>query len=81
MICSDIWHKYHECDISKLLPVISRAVGRVKFETVLKYHEWYLCQISPTNHDIFCLYYYRNVSKYHLIFEPSNLNAKKKTQL
>ena len=34
MICSDI---------SKLLYVISRAVRRVKFETILKYHEWYLC--------------------------------------
>ena len=37
MICSDIWHKYH--DISKLLFVISRAVRRVKFETIVKYHE------------------------------------------
>ena len=37
-------------DISKLLYVISRAVRRVKFETILKYHEWYLCQISRTNH-------------------------------
>ena len=37
MICSDI---------SKLLYVISRAVRRVKFETILKYQEWYLCQIS-----------------------------------
>ena len=45
-------------DISKLLYVISRAVGRVKFETILKYHEWYLCQISRTNHAIICLYYY-----------------------
>ena len=36
-------------DISKLMYVISRAVGGggggVKFETILKYHEWYLCQI------------------------------------
>ena len=35
-------------DISKLIYVISRAVrggGGVKFETILKYHEWYLCQI------------------------------------
>ena len=32
MICSDI---------SKLLHVISRADKRVKFETILKYHEWY----------------------------------------
>ena len=46
-------------DISKLLYVISRAVRRVEFETVLKYHEWYLCQISRTNTDaIVCLYYY-----------------------
>ena len=35
-------------DISKLLFVISRAVRRVKFETILKYHKWYLCQISRT---------------------------------
>ena len=28
-------------DISKLLYVISRAVRRVKFETILKYHKWY----------------------------------------
>ena len=34
-------------DISKLL-----------YETILKYHLWYLCQISPTNHAIICLYYY-----------------------
>ena len=40
MICSDIWHKYHDCDIAKLLYEISRAVWRVKFETILKYHEW-----------------------------------------
>ena len=38
-------------DISKLLYVISRAVRRVKFETIL-------CQISLTNHAIICLYYY-----------------------
>ena len=46
MICSDI---------SKLLYVISRASRRVKFETILKYHKWYLCQISRTNHAIICL--------------------------
>ena len=28
-------------DISKLLYVIARDVRRVKFETILKYHEWY----------------------------------------
>ena len=66
MISSDIWHKYQSpgdevdttSDISKLLDVISRAVKRVKFETILKYHEWYLCQISRTNHAIIYLYYY-----------------------
>ena len=45
-------------DISKLLYVISRASRRVKFETILKHHKWYLCQISHTNHAIICLYYY-----------------------
>ena len=40
------------CGISKLLFVISRAVKRVKFETILKYHEWYLCQISCPNHAV-----------------------------
>ena len=45
-------------DISKLLYVISQAVRQVKFETILKYHEWYLCQISRANHAIICLYYY-----------------------
>ena len=39
-------------DISKLLYVISRAVRRVKFETILKHRKWYLCQISRTNHAI-----------------------------
>ena len=39
-------------DISKLLYVISRAVRRVNFETILKYREWYLWQISRTNHAI-----------------------------
>ena len=45
-------------DISKLLYVISRVVRQVKFETILRYHEWHLCQISHTNHAIICLYYY-----------------------
>ena len=58
MICSDIW---------KLLYVISRANRRVKFETILKYHEWYLCQISRTNHAIICLYYYpQKVWNFHM---------------
>ena len=38
-------------DISKLLYVI-------EFETILKYHSWYLYQISRTNHATICLYYY-----------------------
>ena len=44
-------------DISKLFYIISRAVRRVKFEAILKYHKWYLCQISRTIHAINCLYY------------------------
>ena len=42
MICSDIWHKYHE----RYFEIVIRAVRRVKLETILKYHEGYLCQIS-----------------------------------
>ena len=26
--------------------------------TILTYHEWYLYQISSTNHAIICIYYY-----------------------
>ena len=43
-------------DISKLLYVISQAIRRVKNETSLKYHEWYLCQISRSNQAIIGLY-------------------------
>ena len=67
MISSDIWHKYHESDISKLLYIISRAVRRVKFETILNYHEWYLLQISHTNHAIICLHYYpQKICDFHM---------------
>ena len=41
----------------KLFYIISRAVRQVKFEAILKYHKWYLCQISRTIHAINCLYY------------------------
>ena len=52
-------------DISKLLYVISRAVRRVKFETILKYHEWYLCQISL---QIMLLIVYTTTRKWFVIF-------------
>ena len=46
--------------MSDILYVISQAVKRVKFETILKYHKWYLhvCQISHKSCYIVCLYYY-----------------------
>ena len=55
-------------DITKLFYIISRAARLVKFGAILKYHEWYLCQISPTIHAITCLYYnLRNsVIKHHV---------------
>ena len=55
-------------DISKLLYVISRdVIRRVKLETILKYHEWYLCQISRPNHTIICLHYYpQKVCNFHM---------------
>ena len=57
-------------DISKLFYIISRAVRRVKFEAILKYHKWHLCQISRTIHAINCLYYnLRNsVIQRHVLF-------------
>ena len=54
-------------DISKLLYEISRAARRVKFETILKYHKWYLCQVSRTSQAIICLYYYpQKVCNFHM---------------
>ena len=39
----------------------------MKFETILKYHKWYLCQISRTNQAIICLYYYpQKVCNFHM---------------
>ena len=38
-----------------------------KFETILKYHKWYLCQISRANDAIICLYYYpQKVCNFHM---------------
>ena len=71
MIISDIWLKYHEWYfeiVTRPVYVVSRAVRRVKFETILKYHEWSLCQISRTTHAIqVCLYYYpQKVCNFHM---------------
>ena len=52
-------------DISELLYVISWAVMRVKFETILKYHECYLCQISR---QIMLLFVYTTTHKRLVIF-------------
>ena len=63
MICSDIWEKYHEW----YFKIVIQNFTRVKFETILKYHNWYLYQISRTNHAIICLYYYRQkVCNFHM---------------
>ena len=51
VICFNIWHKYHEWYFEIVL-------RNLKIETILKYQKWYLCQISRTNHDIICIYYY-----------------------
>ena len=57
-------------DISKLFYIIARAARRVKFGAILKYHEWYLCQISRTIHAITCLYYnLRNSSSLFIFVE------------
>ena len=41
MICSDIWHKYHEWYFEIVIRNFTSR-RRVKFETILKYHEWYI---------------------------------------
>ena len=65
MVCSDICHKYHEWCFE--IVIRNWAVRRVKFETILKYHEWYLCQVSRANHAIICLYYYpQKVWNFHM---------------
>ena len=48
MICSDIWHKYHE---------LYFKIVFTEFGVILKYHEWCLFQISRTIHAVPCLYY------------------------
>ena len=66
MIWLDLFGINTTSDILKLFYVISWAVRRVKFETILKYRKWYLCQISLTNHDIICLFYYpQKVCNFH----------------
>ena len=59
MICSNIWHKYHEWYF--------KIVIQKSLSLSLKYHEWYLCQISRTNHAIICLYHYpQKVCNFHI---------------
>ena len=51
LFCSDIWHKYHSWYFKIVVRNFTSRWGHsVKFETILKYHEWYLRQISCTNH-------------------------------
>ena len=55
MICSDIWHKHHKWYFKVV----------IRIETILKYHECYLCQISRANHAIIC---YTTTRKRFVIF-------------
>ena len=67
MICSDIGRNTTSDILKLLIYVISRAVRQVKFDTILKYQEWYLCQISHTNHAIICLYHYQQkICNFHM---------------
>ena len=39
----------------------------MKFEKILKYHKWYLCEIPRTDHALICLYYYpQKVCNFHM---------------
>ena len=51
----------------------SRYVRRVKFETIMKYHQWYLCQISL---QIMLLFVYTTTHTRFVIFALSQPNAK-----
>ena len=67
MICSDIWHKYHEWYFEIVIQNFANRYRRVKFVTIWKYHEWYICQMSRTNHAIICLYYYpQKLCNFHM---------------
>ena len=57
-------------DISKLLYIISRAVSRVKFETILKYHEWYfhLSKYAKYHVQIILIFVYTATHKRFVIF-------------
>ena len=46
---------------------IMSDISKVKFKTILKYHKWYLCQISRTNHAI-NLFVYTTTRKRFVIF-------------
>ena len=50
-------------DIWKLLYILDILLY-ILFETILKYHKGYLCQISGTNHAIICLYYYTTSKRF-----------------
>ena len=56
-------------DISKLLYVISQAVRRLKFETILKYRECYLCEFHL---QILLLFVYTATRKSFLNFHMIN---------
>ena len=60
IVCRDIWHKYHEW----YFEIVIRCLIWNNFETDL---EWYLCQISRTNHAIICFYYFlQMVCNFHM---------------
>ena len=66
MICSDIWHEYHEWYFEIVTCNFTSRYGRrVKFETILKCHKWYLCQISL---QIMLLYVYTTTHTRFVIF-------------
>ena len=71
-------------DISKLLYIISRAVRRVKFGPILKYHEWYLCQISRKSYAIIFVELFRFVGEkigLKLLFGPAGPDIEQETEI
>ena len=70
--------------ISKLFYTISRAVRRVKFGAILKYPEWYLCQISRKSYAIIFVELFRFVGEkigFKLLFGPAGPDIEQETEI
>ena len=77
MICSDIWHKYHDWHFEIVLRNLTsrNKVSEIWGNFEISREVLTVCQISLTNHSIICLYYYpRKVCDFHMKVFQIKLN-------